>query len=471
MCTCQFFCLKKKMLLSWFSFISPRHSTWPKLECAQFVLHYYKHKVCKVEQGSLEVSCDSRSLSTSSPQLSPHPHPSQSCPWSGRISSSWIVFWSVVWLRWTWGANVVAQGHSGYDHKSQNPHQHERHSDGDDGRHHCVVALIWTEHPAQATSHPVRRSAYIHHSGRGDPLLHCTQLEVPAWCRLSVLTLGRQTDDIRPGRAVGRRVLQHQLTLAALKADGQRPLHIWREFADDVPIISQTGQVPAMRELSHLSAHGAGQGLELRWGDVDASQALQTEGVPACQQLWGLENIIVSAETHSALCVLHVIFRGFRPSPIALSAAAPAALLAPSTMPPFSMVPVWLSPPPSFRPLRVRTPRSPHSWWFLFFPVLLLAVPVILPEFGFDVRGLGLPDSMALFGPAVSLPTITHAGVMSEVKCRLEFDSYQFPNSCCGKLNLRWVYWLPKTSRAGSKPQEFTCSVTTAVSQWWSKSA
>lgn len=63
--------------------------------------------------------------------------------------------------------------------------------------------------------------------------------------------------------------------------------------------------------------------------------------------------------------------------------------------------------------------------------MLLLAVPVILSEFGFDVRGLGLPGSMALFGPAVSLPTITHTGVMSEVKCRLEFDSYQFPNSCC----------------------------------------
>lgn len=63
--------------------------------------------------------------------------------------------------------------------------------------------------------------------------------------------------------------------------------------------------------------------------------------------------------------------------------------------------------------------------------MLLLAVPVILSEFGFDVRGLGLPGSTALFGPAVSLPTITHTGAMSEVKCRLEFDSYQFPNSCC----------------------------------------
>lgn len=37
-----------------------------KLEGAQFVFHY-KHKVCKEEQGSLEVLCDSLSLSTSSP--------------------------------------------------------------------------------------------------------------------------------------------------------------------------------------------------------------------------------------------------------------------------------------------------------------------------------------------------------------------------------------------------------------------
>lgn len=70
--------------------------------------------------------------------------------------------------------------------------------------------------------------------------------------------------------AVGGRVLQQQLAFAPLEADGQRPLHVWRQPPNDVLVVVQTGQVLAMGQLSHLAAHGAAEGLELQRGDIDA---------------------------------------------------------------------------------------------------------------------------------------------------------------------------------------------------------
>lgn len=86
---------------------------------------------------------------------------------------------------------------------------------------------------------------------------------------------------MRLGRA-DRRVLQEQFALATLEADGQGPLHVGWEFIYDVLVVAETWQVLAVAELSQLTANGARQGLELKRGHVDASKALQAEGVPAC---------------------------------------------------------------------------------------------------------------------------------------------------------------------------------------------
>lgn len=239
--------------------------------------------------------------------------------------------------------------HVGYDDKSQNPHQHECHGDGDDGRHSSVVALVRTEHPAQTSSDSVWGPANVHHSGWGDALLHGVQAST---CDLTLLALFGQGEDGGPCWDGGRRVLQEEFALAALESDGQGPLHVWWEFLDDFLVVAQTGEVLAVGELRELSTDRAGEGLELRGGDIDASQALQAESVPTRQQLWRLEDIIVLAETHSALSVLHLILRGPRRPQVTLSfPVSPPGLLTPPSLPPLSMVALSLPPPASFHPL------------------------------------------------------------------------------------------------------------------------
>lgn len=253
-------------------------------------------------------------------------------------------------------------------------------------------------------------------------------------CHLAFLTLCRQGEDIRLGRAARRRVLQEQFSLTALEADGQCPLHVWWEFTNDVLVVAEAGQVPAVGELGQLTTNGAGQGLELRRGHVDASEALQAEGVPARQQLWGLEDVIVCAETHSALCVLHIIFRGLHLPPVTLSffPVPSPGLLTPAPLPPLSLVPVPVSPPASIHPLRVGTPRSPHFYRPPFLPLVLLAVTFFLVEFGFDIGGLSGSMVLAL---AHFRPVIAHVGgMMLEGEYRLESGS-QCSNWICGKLN------------------------------------
>lgn len=305
--------------------------------------------------------------------------------------------------------------HVRHDHKGQNPHQHERRRDGDDGCHHGVVAPVRAEQPAQSTPHPAWRPAYIHHSGLHHTLLHCTQVEVTALCHLVILTLFRQGQGMRHGGTGGRRVLQQQFALAALEADGQCPLHVGREFAYDVLVVAQARQVLAMWDLRQLAAHRAGESLELGGYHVDAGEALKTEGVPAHQQLWGLEDVVVGAEANSALSVLHVVFGGLH-LPLVVLPFSPVSfprLLTPPSLSPFPMVPLPFSPPPSFTPLRVDTPGSPDSCGLLLLPLALLAVLLFQAGFGLDVGGLA--SSMALvppqFGP-VSAPVIAHVGGM-----------------------------------------------------------
>lgn len=260
------------------------------------------------------------------------------CPWGERVSL--VVKLRVV--HWTRGPRV--NGHIWNDHKGQNPHQHERHGDRDDGAHRGVVALVRAEQPAQATSDPAGWSAYIHHCGWDCSLLHGTQLT--AGTHLTLLDLltffSRQGDDVGLGQAAVRRVLQQQFALAALEADGKGPLHVHREFANDVLIIAEAGQVLAVGELGQLTADGTGQGLDLRRSHVDASKAFQAEGVPTRQQLWGFKNIIVSAETHGTFSVLHVILGGlhFLTDAFALFPVPSPGLLAPSPLPPVAMVPL-----------------------------------------------------------------------------------------------------------------------------------
>lgn len=315
--------------------------------------------------------------------------------------------------------------HIRYDHKGQDPHQHESHSDGDDGPHHGVVALVRAEQPAQATSDPIWRPAYVHHGGWGKSLLHRSQVEVPTCRPLALLALLSQGEDRGLGRAVGRGVLQEQFALAALEADGQSPLHVCREFADDVLVVAQAGQVPAVGELGQLPTHGACQGLELGGGHVDASEALQAEGVPARQQLGGPEDVVVCAEAHSALSVLHIVCGGPPRDALSLFPVSSPGLLTPPSLPPLPLVPVPFSPPPSIPPLGVGAPRSPHFCRLLVLPLVLLAVLFSLVEFGFDVGGR--PGTVAL-APAslgsASLPVVAHVGgLMWEVESWLESDS------------------------------------------------
>lgn len=337
-------------------------------------------------------------------------------------------------------------GHVGYDHKGQDPHQHEGHGDGDDGAYHGVVALVGAKQPAQATSDPVGRPAYIYHRGRDYSLLHGVQ--VTPHRPLALLTLDRQREDAWAGfgRAVGGRVLQQQLALAALEADGQSPLHVRGQFADDVLVVAQAGQVLAVGELGHLTANGAGQALELQGGHVDTSQALQAEGVSARQQLGGLEDVIIRAEADGALGVLQIVFRGLHLLPVALpvSPVSSPGLLTPPPLPPLLMVPVSLTPSSSIHPLRVGAPRPPHfcrkSRGFL--PRVLLTAT--LAGFGFDIGRLSGSVALAPFRP-VSLPLLAHVGrMMSERERRQESDS-QCPNWSWGKLNLGLSLLAPQT--------------------------
>lgn len=336
----------------------------------------------------------------------------------------------------SWARRPLVNGHIRYDHKGQNPHQHERHSDGDDGPHHGVVAPIRAEQPAQATSDPARRSAYIHHRGWDDSPLHGTHVTTRR--RLGFLTLFGQGEGAGLDQAVRWRVLQQQLALAALEADGQCPLHVRGESANDVLVVAEAGQVLAVGDLGQLTANGAGQGLELRRDHIYASEALKTESVATRQQLWRLEDVVVCAETNGALGVLHIVFWGLHLPPVALSflfSVPSPGLLTPPPPPPTSLVPVYVSPPASFRPVRVGAPGSPHFGRLLLPPLLLPTATFFLAEFGFDIGGLSGPMTLAPFR-SVSLPVITHdRGMTSEVEACLESD-LRFSNWSCGEIKL-----------------------------------
>lgn len=313
----------------------------------------------------------------------------------------------------------------GYNHKGQYPHQHESHGDGDDGSHHGVVASVRADQPAQATSDPVGRPAHVHHRGGGDSLLQLTQVEASVCRGLGLLALLGQGEHGGFAVTAGRWVLQKQLSFTALEADGQRSLHVRGQFADDVLVVAQPGQVLAVGQLGQLAAHRAAEGLELRGGDVDASQTLQAEGVTTGQQLGGLKDVVVGAETHGALCVVHIILRGSGPPAVAVpfSPVSSAGLLAPATLPPLPMVRVPLSPPASVHPLRVAAPRPPHFGRLLPPAVLRLAVLFLRAGFGFDVGSLGVSTALA----PVSLPIIVHAGgMMLEVERWLESEGTVF---------------------------------------------
>lgn len=320
------------MLLSLFSFISSLCENVP--QCL-FYLHLHSPQG-KRDHREYKLSTICRPFAFSAQP--PNAALLRMCPWGECISR-------VVKLRVVPRTRgPLVNGHIWYDHKGQNPHQHERHGDGDDGAHRGVVALVRAEQPAQATSDPAGWPAYIHHCGWDCSLLHGTQLTASTHLTLlDLLTFFiRQGDDVGLGRAAVRRVLQQQFALAALEADGQGPLHVRREFANDVLIIAEAGQVLAVGELGLLTADGAGQGLDLRRSHVDASEAFQAEGVPACQQLWGFKDIIVGAETHGTLSVLCVILSGlhFLTVTFALFPVPSPGLLTPSPLPPVAMLPL-----------------------------------------------------------------------------------------------------------------------------------
>lgn len=320
-------------------------------------------------------------------------------------------------VRWVGDGSGVRGGHAGHDDEGQDPHQHERHGDDDDGRHHDVVALIRAEQAPHATPHSVRGPPHVQHGGRGAPLL--CQAQAADRGQSGVLGLGGDGD--AAGFAFGRRVLQQQLPLAAFEAHGQRPLHLRRQLVDDDLVVAKAGQVPAVRQLGQLAAHGAGQGLDLRGGHVDASEALQAEGVAARQQLGRLEDVVVGAEAHVALRVLLVVFIGTPVLPIPLLTDPSPGVLAPASRTPLPVVPVPFAPPPSLHLLRVRTPGPSHLQRPFLPPVVLLADLVLFPVlvgFGFDIlrRRSG---SRAPFARAPLLVT-AHDGVQRR---RLRRDS------------------------------------------------
>lgn len=174
----------------------------------------------------------------------------------------------------------------------------------------------------------------------------------------------------------GGGVLQHQLSLAALETDRARPLHLRGQLLDDLLVVVQAGQVPAVPQLGHLPAHGTGQVLELGGGHVDASEALQAEGVATSQHLGGFEDIVVGTEADAALGVLHIILWGLPPPLSSLG------VFTSSTRPP---LPFSLPPPPSLPPLGVRTPRSLHFYRLFLTPVFLFGVLYTLVGLGLDI--------------------------------------------------------------------------------------
>lgn len=168
----------------------------------------------------------------------------------------------------------------------------------DDGGNVAGAEQIRHEKPEQDTFDPVWRLANVHHRDTDNILL--SGVQVTTRRRLPPLRLGRRSEEMRRRRDARRRVLQEQLALAAPEADGQRPPHLQREFTKDVLVVFEAGQVPAMGELSKPPANGAGQRLERGRGHIDASEALQAEGVPTRQQLRSLKDVVVCAQTDRA---------------------------------------------------------------------------------------------------------------------------------------------------------------------------
>lgn len=303
------------------------------------------------------------------------------------------------------GFAAVGEVHIGHDHEGQDAHQHQHHGDGDDGCHHGVVALVRAEHPAQATSDPTRGATHVHDSG--EALIHGGQLEVAGGLPVLLLESGQGEAGLGQAGSTRRGLLEDQLALAALEAHGQRPLHLWREFAEDVLVVAQLGQVAAMGQVGELSTHRAGKRLELYGDHVDPGQALQTEGVPAGEQLGGFKDVVVFAEANHALSVLHVIFLGVKLLPVAVISipVLPPVLLASTTLPPRPFVSLSLPPSPrSPSSFGVSAHGPTHLGGFLLF---LLLDAVFTVRFGFDVG--------RLFGPAASIgtlsfPVFTHGG-------------------------------------------------------------
>lgn len=273
----------------------------------------------------------------------------------------------------------------------------------DDGSNVAGAEQIGHEKPEQDTFDPVWRLAHVHHCDMDNILLNGVQ--VTACCPLAPLRLGRGSEEMRRRRDARRRVLQEQLALAALEADGQRPLHLRREFTKDVLVVFEAGQVLAMGELSQPPANGAGQCLEPGRGHIDASEALQAEGVPTHQQLRSLKDVVVCAQTDRARSVLQIFVGGLHLLPVALLLSrvrSPGVF----TSPPLPLL-ASVSPSASFHPVKVGTPRPPHVCTPLFLPMLLFTVTLLGGGFGFDIRGVTAFLALASFR-RVSLLVLTH---------------------------------------------------------------
>lgn len=234
------------------------------------------------------------------------------------------------------GINLAAHWSQWYHNKCQDPHQHQGDRYYDNGRHHCIIAVVGAHDLAQAGSYPARGATHIDGGGLAKACLQVPELQVALGLVFLLLFLELGQGEAGRGRLVEcRGFLQDELALTALKAHGQSPLHFWGQPAENVLVVVQLRQVPAVGQLGQPPADGAGQGLQLDGRHVDAGQALQAERVSAGQNLRGLEDVVVRAEAHDALRVLFAVVTAPVPRDPRHS-----AFLAPSTLPPLCSVPL-----------------------------------------------------------------------------------------------------------------------------------